>query len=54
MFPENKEFLINKIPEIYGFYKIHFNYNGTKIFGGEQDKLFSNNEGILPVIQAQS
>ena len=46
MFEENKELLINKIPEIYGFYKIHFGYDG-KVFGGEQDKLFSNNQGRI-------
>lgn len=45
MFEENKQLLINKIPEIYGFYKIHFNYD-DRVFGGEQDKLFSSNQGI--------
>lgn len=49
MFSENKAILINKIPEIYGFYKIHFNYTG-KVFGGEQDKIFSNNVGKLIMI----
>lgn len=46
MFEENKQRLINKIPEIYGFYKIHFGYDG-KVFGGEQDKLFGNNQGSI-------
>lgn len=34
----------NKIPEISGFYEKHFGYEG-KVFGGEQDKVFSNNVG---------
>jgi hypothetical protein len=46
MFTENKELLINKIPEINGFYKIHFGYEG-KVFGGEQDRIFANSEGRL-------
>lgn len=45
-FPENLPLLKNKIPEIYGFYYIHFNFTGV-IFGGEEDIIFSNNEGSI-------
>ena len=43
-FSGNQALLQNKIPEICGFYDTHFGYLG-KIFGGEQDKVFSNNMG---------
>lgn len=45
-FTENRELLKNKIPEIYGFYYIHFNFTGV-IFGGEEDIIFSNNAGSI-------
>lgn len=44
LWEENYPLLKNKIPEIYGFYKYYYNYEG-KIFGGEQDKLFNNGVG---------
>ena len=50
-FEVNHPLLGNKIPEIYGFYERHFKYNG-KIFGGEQDKVFSNNVGRIQLTQA--
>lgn len=45
-FEENNGLLKNKIPEIYGFYYIHYNFTGV-IFGGEEDIIFSNNEGSI-------
>lgn len=36
--PGNKKIFGNKIPEIYSFFKIHFNHS-DRIFGGEPEKL---------------
>ena len=47
-FPENKDLLKNKIPEMFGFYNIHYDFGGSKlIFGGETDVIFSNNQGSV-------
>lgn len=43
-FPGNIDLLQNQVPEIYGFYNIHHNFTG-KIFGGEEDVIFSSNSG---------
>ena len=45
-FAENTGLLKNKIPEIYGFYNIHYNYQDI-IFGGEADVIFSGNTGSI-------
>lgn len=45
-FSENKPFLGNKIPEIGGFYYLKFNYT-EKVFGGEQDAIFSDGIGSV-------
>jgi hypothetical protein len=45
-FEENFSLLKNKIPEIYGFYNIHYDFDGV-IFGGEPDIIFSNNAGSI-------
>lgn len=45
-FKENFPLLKNKIPEMYGFYNIHYDFNGV-IFGGEPDVIFSNNAGSI-------
>jgi len=45
-FKENEPLLDNKVPEILGFYNIHFGYTG-KVFGGEQDIVFNNGQGSI-------
>jgi hypothetical protein len=45
-FKENKDLLKNKIPEIYGFYVVHYDFNEI-IFGGEEDIIFSRNAGSI-------
>lgn len=44
--PGNRKFLQNKIPEISGFYRIHFNHTG-RIFGGDIQSLLGYNKGII-------
>lgn len=47
-FPENLSILKNKIPEIYGFYNIHYDFKDKDvIFGGESDVIFSDNAGSI-------
>lgn len=43
-FPENKELLGSKIPEIQGFYDYYFGYKG-KVFGSDLDRIFNNEDG---------
>lgn len=45
-FQENDNLLLNKIPEIAGFYQYHFGYTG-KIFGGKQNKLYGRGVGSI-------
>lgn len=45
-FSENSDILKNKIPEMYGFFNIHYNFEKI-IFGGEPDIIFSNNAGSI-------
>jgi hypothetical protein len=45
-FEENLPILKNMIPEIYGFYNIHYNFKDV-IFGGEPDVIFSYNQGSI-------
>lgn len=45
-FAENLPILKNKIPEIYGFFNIHYSFDQV-IFGGESDVIFSNNAGSI-------
>jgi hypothetical protein len=45
-FEENFDLLKNKIPEMYGFYNIHYDFEEI-IFGGEADVIFSNNAGSI-------
>jgi len=45
-FPENLPLLKNKVPELYGFYNVHYGFTGT-IFGGEMDVVFSRNQGSI-------
>jgi hypothetical protein len=47
-FPENKELLGSKIPEIQGFYDYFFEYKG-KVFGSDMDKIFNNEDGSASV-----
>lgn len=44
LIPGNKKLLGNKIPELSGFYRIHFNHTG-RIFGGDIPTLLGNHKG---------
>lgn len=48
MIPGNKKILKNRIPEIAGFYRTHFNHTG-RIFGGEIHLLLGYNKGKPPL-----